>query len=53
VVRSVRLGRGGFIISVARADGTDQGDERLVTLTAWTPVLRHGRSASGGNPPGR
>jgi hypothetical protein len=47
VVRSVRLGQGGFILSVARAEETAPGDERLVTLTAWTLVVRHGRPGAG------
>jgi hypothetical protein len=47
VVRSVRLGSGGFIISAAPAAQTAPSDERLVTLTAWTAVMRHGRSGPG------
>jgi hypothetical protein len=48
VVRFVRLGRGGFIVTVAPVGSADDQDVRPVTLTTWTYVLWHGRSPGPG-----
>ena len=51
MVRSVRLGRGGFIVSVGPAEGADSEDGESVTLSTWTHLPWHGRSASILQPP--
>jgi hypothetical protein len=43
LVRTVRLGQGGFILTVEPADGSAAGTERQVTLIAATRVRRFGR----------
>jgi hypothetical protein len=43
VVRTIRLGQGGFVLTVAPvADGTF-GEERPITLTAATRLYRQGK----------
>ena len=42
-VRSVRLGQGGFILTVTPRSPPDPGAERTVTLTAAIRLRRHGR----------
>ena len=44
LVRTVRLGQGGFILTVAGADGSASGAERQVTLTAVALVRKLGRA---------
>jgi hypothetical protein len=43
LIRTVRLGQGGFILTVAPADGSAPGPERQVTLTAAAQVRKLGR----------
>jgi len=40
LVKQVRLGQGGFILTVAPVDDDGPEAERLVTLTAWTRLRR-------------
>ena len=42
VVRAVRLGRGGFLLTVEGLESGPPG-ERIVTLAAATPIHRTGR----------
>lgn len=42
-VRTVRLGQGGFILTVRPASTSSPGAEHTVTLTTKTRLLRHGR----------
>ena len=42
-VRAVRLGQGGFILTVRSASTSTPGAEHTVTLTTETRLLRHGR----------
>jgi hypothetical protein len=44
LVKKVRLGQGGFILTVAPAGDDRTGTERLVTLTAEIRLHRLGRS---------
>jgi acyl-[acyl carrier protein]--UDP-N-acetylglucosamine O-acyltransferase len=46
LVKTVRLGRGGFIFTVAPVGDDRPQAERLVTLTAAAPLRRHGRDLS-------
>jgi hypothetical protein len=43
LVRAVRLGHGGFIITVSPAHDDTPGAQRNVTLTFATALLRRGR----------
>ena len=43
LVKQVRLGRGGFILTVVPADDDRPGAERLVTLTAGIRVRKTSR----------
>jgi hypothetical protein len=40
LVKQVRLGQGGFILTVVPADDDGPEAERLVTLTAWTRLRK-------------
>ena len=40
LVKAVRLGQGGFILTVSPADDDTPGTERLITLTVATRVRR-------------
>jgi hypothetical protein len=40
LVKAVRLGQGGFILTVSPADDDTPGAERLITLTTATHVRR-------------
>lgn len=42
-VQTVRLGQGGFILAVRSAGMPGPAAQRTVTLTAQTPLRRHGR----------
>ena len=42
-VQTVRLGHGGFIFAVRSVSMPGPGAQRTVTLTAQTPLRRHGR----------
>jgi hypothetical protein len=42
-VLAIRLGQGGFILTVASAEGSRSGAERQITLTADTQLLKYGR----------
>lgn len=44
LIRTVRLGHGGFILTVAPAGGSAPGPERQVTLTAAAQVRKLGRA---------
>ena len=44
LVTAVRLGSGGFVLTVAPLTGGRPGPERLLTLTAGTPVRKRGRA---------
>lgn len=44
LVIAVRLGSGGFVLTVAPLDNRRPGAERQLVLTAGTPVRRHGRA---------
>jgi len=44
LVIAVRLGSGGFVLTVAPLTNGRQGAERQLVLTAGTPVSRHGRA---------
>jgi len=43
LVRAIRLGQGGFILTVVAVGEAGAGPERTVTLTAGTRLSRHGR----------
>jgi hypothetical protein len=43
LVTAVRLGSGGFVLTVAPLRGGRPGPERQLTLTAGTPVRKRGR----------
>jgi hypothetical protein len=45
VVEAVRLGQGGFLLTVSALNPADSAATRVVTLTAATPVSRRGRNA--------
>ncbi len=45
VVRAIRLGRGGFLVTVSDLKSPSPGTERIITLTAGTRVFRHGTAA--------
>ena len=40
LVKTVRLGQGGFILTVSSAGGDTPGAERLITLTATTHIRK-------------
>ena len=42
-IRAVRLGQGGFILTVRPVSTPGPGPEHTVTLTAWVELRRHGR----------
>ena len=44
LVIAVRLGSGGFVLTVAPLTNGRQGAERQLVPTASTPVSRHGRA---------
>ena len=44
LVTAVRLGHGGFVLTVAPLRGGRPGPERQLTLTAGTPVRKRGRA---------
>jgi hypothetical protein len=44
LVTAVRLGSGGFVLTVAPLRGGRPGPERQLTLTAGTPVRKRGRA---------
>jgi len=44
LVIAVRLGSGGFVLTVAPLDNGSPGAERQLVLTAGTPVRKHGRA---------
>jgi hypothetical protein len=46
VVEAVRLGQGGFLLTVSALDAAVPGATRVVTLTAATPVSRRGRNGT-------
>ena len=46
LVKTVRLGRGGFIFTVAPVDDDRPQAERLVTLTAAARLRKHGRGVA-------
>jgi hypothetical protein len=46
-VRTVRLGQGGFILTVRSASTPGRGAEHTVTLITETRLLRHGRVPAG------
>ena len=46
VVEAVRLGQGGFLLTVSALNPADSAATRVVTLTAATPVSRRGRNAA-------
>ena len=46
LVKTVRLGRGGFIFTVAPVDDDRPQAERLVTLTAAARLRKHGRDVA-------
>jgi hypothetical protein len=43
LVRAVRLGQGGFVLTVSHVDDPAPEATRLVTLTAATRLRKHGR----------
>jgi hypothetical protein len=43
VVELIRLGHGGFVLTVSTRNGAAPGAEKVITLTAWTRVSRRGR----------
>jgi len=45
IVEAVRLGQGGFLLTVSALNPADSAATRVVTLTAATPVSRRGRNA--------
>ena len=47
LVKTVRLGRGGFIFTVAPVGDNRPQAERLVTLTAAARLRKHGSDQSG------
>jgi hypothetical protein len=47
LVESVRLGQGGFILTVSTAGAAEPGDQQVITLTAATSVLRRHRAGAG------
>jgi hypothetical protein len=50
-VKAVRLGRGGFILSVSPASGPWDASVSEVTLTAGTRLLRRGKVRAFDSPP--
>jgi hypothetical protein len=46
VIEAVRLGQGGFLLTVSALNPADSAATRVVTLTAATPVSRRGRNAA-------
>jgi hypothetical protein len=44
LVRAVRLGSGGFVLTVSALAGGQHGERRQITLTAATPVRKRGRA---------
>jgi hypothetical protein len=46
VVRAVRLGHGGFLLTVSALKSPSPAPERIITLAARTRVLRHGKGAA-------
>ena len=46
VVEAVRLGQGGFLLTVSALNAAEPAATRIVTLTAATPVSRRGRNAA-------
>jgi hypothetical protein len=42
LVKAVRLGQGGFILTVSSAGGDAPGTERIITLTAATHLRKRG-----------
>jgi hypothetical protein len=47
LVRAVRLGQGGFLLTVSPRDDPAPGAEREVTLTVAVRLARHGRIRAG------
>lgn len=47
LVRAVRLGQGGFLLTVSPLDDPAPGAEREVTLTVAAPLTRRGRVRAG------
>ena len=47
VVKTVRLGQGGFILTVAPVGDDRRQAERLVTLTASAQLRKHGGDLAG------
>jgi hypothetical protein len=45
VVRAVRLGQGGFLLTVSDLESPSPGAEWIITVTAGMRVFRHGNSA--------
>jgi hypothetical protein len=45
VVRVIQLGRGGFLLTVSDLNAPSPSSQRIITLTAGTHVLRHGKAA--------
>jgi hypothetical protein len=43
LVQRVRLGQGGFVLTVSPADGDGSEGYRQITLTAATPLRKRGR----------
>jgi hypothetical protein len=46
VVKAVRLGQGGFVVTVSPPEDPAPEAERLITLTVATRLSKRGRSAS-------
>jgi hypothetical protein len=46
VVRAVRLGHGGFLLTVSALESPSPAAEWIITLTAATRVFRHGKAAA-------
>jgi hypothetical protein len=45
VVRAVRLGQGGFLLTVSDLKSSPPAAESVITVTAATPVFLHGKAA--------
>ena len=46
LVRAIRLGRGGFLLTVSAPESPSPATEWIITLTAATWVSRHGRATA-------
>jgi hypothetical protein len=42
LVKAIRLGQGGFLLTVSAAGGDARGTERIITLTAATRLRKRG-----------